>query len=618
VVNVQDETLVSAADIARLADVGRSAVSNWRRRYADFPRQAGGTPTSPLFALAEVQAWLRGQGKLLEVPLAERAWQELRAQAGDDLHLGAALADAGERMARGQRLRPAGVAELATALGPADAFEVLLTRFQETQARGAATSADVAELMAVLAGTVLDSGLDGRTVLDPACGTGELLLAARDAGAARLLGQEAGADHARLAAVRLMLGPGDAAIRPQDALARDAFPGVVADVVLCAPPAYRRSWDGEVPAADPRWVYGVPPRLEPELAWVQHMLAHLSPGGIALALVPAAAAVRRPGRRIRAQLLRRGALRAVAALSATHQVWLLRQPSGDTPGSVLMVAPARPDAVAGAWERFSRDPAHDDPGVSRAVPVIDLLDDEVDLTPARHLTAPVPEHTAERLTQATARLTAVIAKLAGLTPALTPAGQPRDLSFIAVAELARLGHCEVRQAPSRGQHADDTDGGTHPLLTAEDIIDGRPPSGRGQPDHRSVTARAGDVVLAAAAGRVAVRVLTTSDGAILGPSLTLIRVNPAHLDPYFLAGVLCSSANTQGAAIQTSNAARSEIWRAQVPVLPLAEQRAYGNAFRGMDELEAATRAAAEVSAELARLLADAVTMGILEPPENR
>ena len=74
---MRDETTVSAADIARLADVGRTAVSNWRRRYADFPQPVGGTPASPLFALAEIETWLRDQGKLLEMPLAERAWQAL-------------------------------------------------------------------------------------------------------------------------------------------------------------------------------------------------------------------------------------------------------------------------------------------------------------------------------------------------------------------------------------------------------------------------------------------------------------------------------------------------------------------------------------------------------------
>ncbi|KOV91538.1 helix-turn-helix transcriptional regulator, partial [Streptomyces sp. NRRL B-3648] len=70
-------TEVTAAGIARLAGVGRAAVSNWRRRHADFPKPVGGTEASPSFALAEVEAWLRRQGKLAEIPLRERVWQQL-------------------------------------------------------------------------------------------------------------------------------------------------------------------------------------------------------------------------------------------------------------------------------------------------------------------------------------------------------------------------------------------------------------------------------------------------------------------------------------------------------------------------------------------------------------
>lgn len=64
----ENATEVTAAGIARLAGVGRAAVSNWRRRHADFPHPVGGTETSPSFALAEVERWLRDQGKLVEVP----------------------------------------------------------------------------------------------------------------------------------------------------------------------------------------------------------------------------------------------------------------------------------------------------------------------------------------------------------------------------------------------------------------------------------------------------------------------------------------------------------------------------------------------------------------------
>lgn len=613
-----EETLVAAADIARMAGVGRSAVSNWRRRYAGFPKPVAGTPASPLFALAEVEAWLRGNGKLLEVPLAERAWQELRAHAGDDLRLASTLGDVGERLVSGQAAEPPTVAELAAAIGPADTFEILLSRFHEARARGAAVpAAETAELMAALTE-------GAATVLDPACGTGELLLAARDNGAKRLLGQDADAGLARLAGIRLRFAPGDGGsdtgetpqtgesiVRTDNALVRDAFPGIVADAVLCCPPSYPRAVSQDLDAADPRWVYGVPPRMEPELAWVQNALAHLSPAGVAVVLMPQAAAARRPGRRIRAELLRKGALRAVIALSANQasQLWLLRRPAGEVPTTVLMSATS-PPAIIDTWRRFTGDPGHDEAGVSRAVPVIDLLDDEVDLNPARYLSAPPATWAAERFVDTREGLATLISGLSRLIPDLRPASHPRPLTFVTMAELARIGQVEVYQAPARTDASD----GSAALLTIEDVIEGRPPSGRGQPGERWMTMRPGDIVVASSAGgRLAARVVTGA-GVILGPGLTLLRVDSERLDAHFVAGALRSSANGQVSARQTGSGGRPDISRALVANLPLPEQRRYGEAFRLAAELELAARSAAAMGASLAQLLADGVAGGTLEP----
>jgi len=610
---MMEETLVAAADIARLAGVGRSAVSNWRRRYAGFPQPVAGTPASPLFALAEVEAWLRGQGRLLEVPLVERAWQQLRAHAGDDLRLASALADAGERLLSGHATQPPAISELAAASGPFDAFEVLLSRFQDTRARGpAAPAAEITELMAAFAERAA-------TVLDPACGAGELLLLARDNGARRLLGQDASPDLARLAGARLRLAPGDAGdvlVRMENALFRDAFPGIMADAVLCCPPSFPRAAGEDLDAADPRWVYGVPPRMEPELAWVQHALAHLSPTGLAVVLMPQAAAARRPGRRLRAQLLRKGALRAVIALPAASQpnhLWLLRRPAGEVPMTVLMMACADPLAILATWRRFAGDPGHEEPGVSRAVPVIDLLDEEVDLNPARYLPAPPAEQTAERFAQAREGLAAVAGELPRLIPDLRPAGQPRPLPSVTVAELARTGQVEVHLAPARAEPGD----GSAPLLTAEDVVEGRPPTGLGQPGERWITVRTGDIVVATtAADRLTTRVVTTG-GAILGPGLTLLRVDPDRLDAHFVAGELRSSANGQVTTRQTGSG-RADISRARITQLPLPGQRPYGEAFRQADELESAARSAAAMGASLAQLLADGIAGGTLEPPAGQ
>ncbi|MGI8334862.1 N-6 DNA methylase [Actinomadura scrupuli] len=628
---MQDEATVSAADIARLAGVGRAAVSNWRRRHPDFPQPVGGTPISPVFALTEIEAWLRHQGKLHHLPLEERAWQRLRAEAADDLRLAEVLGDAGDLLLRRQAPETARtpradapmsgeaaevVTELAAERGAAEAFEFLFGRYRETQGRRAATTpAEIASLMAALAG-------EARTILDPACGTGELLLAALDGdadhGAApvngaeprRLLGQDAAGEVTRLAATRLALHGAEATIRAGDSLRRDAFPGALADAVLCDPPFHERAWGHEELTADPRWEYGLPPRLEPELAWVQHALAHLAPEGLAVILMPAVAAGRRSGRRIRAQLLRRSALRAVIALSATHHLWLLRRPGGGTPATALMVDSADPGTVVTAWRAYAGDPDHDEPGVSRAVPVIDLLDEEVDLTPARHLSAARPERTAERFGETHDRLAATLGRLGGLVPAVWPAADRADPRTVPVSELDRIGYLTIHQAPLRG---DTQDGGGEPLLTAEDVIEGRPPSGRVPPDDaRWITTRAGDIVVAVAARRFAARVVE-SDGALLGPQLSLIRVDPERLDPYFLAGVLRSSANVRSSTVQsTGGTSRADIRRAQVPRLPLAEQRRYGDAFRHMAEFESALRSTAVLGAELAQLMADGVAEGTL------
>ncbi|MBW5485452.1 SAM-dependent methyltransferase, partial [Streptomyces bambusae] len=221
---------VTAAEIARLAGVGRAAVSNWRRRHADFPRPVGGTETSPSFALPQVEAWLRAQGKLAEVPLRERVWQQVCGHPAGSV---AALVEAGcallvvrmrptdwleltavsdERMAvllppvldqvltarlgphhpltdlaRARTAAPGAfaapgpasmpllraAAELAAELGASQAFEFLLGRHLDANPRQyTLTPEGPAALMAALAGPA-------RSALDPACGTGTLLRAVR-------------------------------------------------------------------------------------------------------------------------------------------------------------------------------------------------------------------------------------------------------------------------------------------------------------------------------------------------------------------------------------------------------------------------------------------------------
>ncbi|MPY62057.1 N-6 DNA methylase, partial [Streptomyces spongiae] len=447
-------TEVTAAGIARLAGVGRAAVSNWRRRHTDFPRPVGGTETSPSFALAEVEAWLRKQGKLAEVPLKERVWQQLAGHPAGPVtalvHAGCALllvhdrhpvwlevsAGSDQRLAKllphsldqvltprfGMVRRPAvtaptaaallpsvpllrGVAELAAETGARQTFEFLLARHLDANPRQyTPTPADLARLMADLAGPTT-------TVLDPACGTGALLQAVEPRPDQEVFGQDSAPESAALTALRLALHTRSTVrTAAADSLRADAYGTLRADTVLCHPPFNERNWGHDELAYDPRWEYGFPARTESELAWVQHALARLRDGGTAVLLMPPAAAGRRSGRRIRADLLRRGALRAVIALPAgaapPHNLplhlWVLRRPDRASAQPEVLLVDAghlpRPQgsggvldredvraAVLEAWRAFDRDgTVPERPGLSRSVPVIELLDDDVDLAPARH------------------------------------------------------------------------------------------------------------------------------------------------------------------------------------------------------------------------------------------
>jgi hypothetical protein len=49
---------MTLAELAQLAGVSRPAVTNWRRRYADFPSQVAGNAAHPLFDTAQVTQWL--------------------------------------------------------------------------------------------------------------------------------------------------------------------------------------------------------------------------------------------------------------------------------------------------------------------------------------------------------------------------------------------------------------------------------------------------------------------------------------------------------------------------------------------------------------------------------
>ncbi|QIJ65709.1 N-6 DNA methylase [Streptomyces sp. JB150] len=715
---------MTAAEISRIAGVTRATVSNWRRRHEDFPEPSGGTESSPLYDLEAVRAWLASRGHpsaaspseelrtvlrlhaqeggvpeslpLLVLASAGRSAQELSdiTRLPDAALAARALQDAtsaADAVPTAETARfEAGDAAVLRALyacvreeGGQAALGVLAERELEDSAASGAyrTPAPLADLLARLI-----PGAPAR-VLDPACGSGTLLATAARRGARELYGQDTLPVQARRSAVSLRLTAPEAAVtvRAADSLRADAFPGLLADAVLCNPPYGVRDWGHDELAYDPRWAYGVPARAESELAWVQHALAHLVPGGYAVLLLPPATAGRASGRRVRAELVRSGALRAVIALPVgaavplhvALQVWVLQrpEPGGPERKSVLFVDTAA-DAATGtataagrggtaltartrgesrsasvdwegitaraldAWRAFRKSPDtfEGEPGVAHAVGVVDLLDDVVDLTPARLVRASRAEVDPAELSAEVdaarrnlAEAARSLARAAGHEGWSAAGASAREWRTATASDLARGGALTLLRTqpdsvrPRTKAAGGGFDGGGRPetraVLTSSDIATGSGPTGdrTGLSDDTAPVIAVGDVLVRAVAsadGPMA-RVAGDEDaGALLGPHIHLFRPDPARLDAWFLAGFLGAEENIAGASTGSTVLTVSP-GRLRVPLLPLEEQRRYGEAFRHVHELRAEARRATLLAEETARLLAGGLTGGQLLPSRD-
>ncbi|MDT0330014.1 N-6 DNA methylase [Nocardiopsis lambiniae] len=677
-----DAAHITAADIARIAQVSRTTVSNWRRRHGDFPDPVGGVGNRALFDRAQVEAWLADGGRLPERAPHEHVWDQVRTVAGEGGDLGdavarvqgllLALAEGGTHGVDLARERLSGLpggdtlalAAQQEAANPARARRLSDRLHQAYLAalggKAHITPEPLARLMADLA------GVRGAEAFDPACGTGALLRAAADGGAVGLYGQEIADATAHLARARVGMvvsgAPGE--IAWGDSLISDAFPGRRFDAVLCNPPFNQKEWGADRLAYDERWAYGVPPRAESELAWIQHCLSHSRPGGRVVVLMPPAAASRPSGRRIRRELVRRGALRAVIGLPAgaaapVHvglHLWVLEPPGEDTAPvtQVLFVSAAAGSGASGEgerrpveWERLHRDIGEawndfleqpektaDVPGLCRSVPAVDLLDDSVDVTPERHLPLAVPEASADDARKRAAKLRrSLLRDLDGTRSAVPGQGwaarEGEEWRMATVADLARSGALVLHRAPSAASGLvpsgeEHGQGGGPRVLTVADLLRDRKASGRLDElvdpvdADRRVEVLAGDVIIPSALARSDLsrsRVATEADaGVLLGLNLHLLRPDPAHIDPWFLAGFLDDEDNLRQAG-QGSLITRVDLRRLRVPLLSLHDQRRYGAAFRELHEFRTELDRARKAARELGDRLVSGLRSGLLVPP---
>jgi type I restriction enzyme M protein len=96
-----------------------------------------------------------------------------------------------------------------------------------------------------------------------------------------IYGQESNYTTWRLAKMNLAIRGIDSQIAHGDSFHNDRFPDLKADYILANPPFNVSDWRGQLLKDDKRWKFGVPPAGNANFAWVQHIIHHLAPTGLA-------------------------------------------------------------------------------------------------------------------------------------------------------------------------------------------------------------------------------------------------------------------------------------------------------------------------------------------------
>jgi type I restriction enzyme M protein len=126
-------------------------------------------------------------------------------------------------------------------------------------------------------------------VYDPCCGSGGMFVQSEEfirahggrIGDISIYGQELTYTTWRLAKMNLAIRGIDGRIEQGDSFLNDRFPDLKADYILANPPFNMKHWGGEHLRQDKRWKFGVPPAGNANFAWVQHIIHHLAPTGLA-------------------------------------------------------------------------------------------------------------------------------------------------------------------------------------------------------------------------------------------------------------------------------------------------------------------------------------------------
>ena len=167
-------------------------------------------------------------------------------------------------------------------------YEYFLGRFASAEGKGGGeffTPQSVVKLLVEML-----EPYKGR-IYDPCCGSGGMFVQSEKFVEAHggnkndiaVYGQESNPTTWRLCKMNLAIRgiEGNIGTHNADTFHNDLHKDLKADFILANPPFNISDWGGERLKDDIRWKYGVPPAGNANYAWIQHMIHHLTPAGIA-------------------------------------------------------------------------------------------------------------------------------------------------------------------------------------------------------------------------------------------------------------------------------------------------------------------------------------------------
>jgi type I restriction enzyme M protein len=167
-------------------------------------------------------------------------------------------------------------------------YEYFLGRFASAEGKGGGefyTARCVVKLLVEMI-----EPFKGR-VYDPCCGSGGMFVQSERfveehggrKGDLSIWGQESNPTTWRLAKMNLAIRglEGDLGPHNADSFHADQHKDLKADFILANPPFNVSDWGGDRLRDDVRWRFGAPPAGNANFAWVQHMIHHLAPTGVA-------------------------------------------------------------------------------------------------------------------------------------------------------------------------------------------------------------------------------------------------------------------------------------------------------------------------------------------------